>query len=142
MTESWHHSRDPSPWSAMLERLVDLSIKVGGLREHRDQTNHRLGHLERQQSALSQEITILKTSTPSAAGVARFLGGPTSAIDKPILKHTQRFLPSVLGWIAEKGVTLVIPYIIPGALSVWAIIHRYGELLGSWLMRGWLLLFG
>jgi hypothetical protein len=84
----WQQLRDPSPWSAMLERLMDLSIKVGGLKEHRDQANQRLAHLERQQSHLSIEIATLKTSMPT--------GMPSRALPSskpPLIQHTQRFLP-------------------------------------------------
>lgn len=124
----------------MLERLMDLSIKVGSLKEHRVYTNKRLDQLEQRQSALSIEITTLKASTKTTEPTS--LWSRKSAPDKPLIRHTQRFLPRILGWIAEKAFATLLPYLLPLALSAWAIIHRYGELLASWLTRGWGLLFG
>jgi hypothetical protein len=53
---------------------------------------------------------------------------PTASRYHRILK----FFPQVLGWIAEKVLTWLLPYIVPALMAGWVLLKQYGETLSQW----------
>lgn len=50
-----------------------------------------------------------------------------------LLKHGKRWLPKLIGWLAERLFSLVLPSIISLVFAGWTVIRHYGTLLWQWL---------
>ena len=76
----------------------------------------------------------LPTSSPTAPIYPTATVTPTRSHTPPILKHGRRYIPKLLGWLAEKAIQYMGPTLFGFALSGWALVKHYGVEMWQWLL--------
>lgn len=117
----------------LLGELLDVSAALGTLRQHSQQTDHRLDRLEQQQSDLTIGLAALQIKTAKTTSTT----STSMEANLPILKHGRRFLPPMLGWLGERLLGLGWPHLLSALVSALLFGRKLLQQLIDWLLANW-----
>ena len=109
--------------------LVDAALRL---------LAERVSVIERRQDKLLRAWTSFCLSSPTCGPTTPTspisTGTSTPSPTPPLIRHGRRYIPKLLGWLAEKAIQYMGPTLFGFALSGWALVKHYGVEMYQWLL--------
>lgn len=115
--------------------LETIRADLQGLTERVSAVEHRQLRFMRQW--IASHLTSPISTPTTAPSISTGATAPASA-EPPLVRHTRAYLPRMMGWLAEKLLSWLLPSLIGLGLWAWALLSKYGLALYEWGLGWWL----
>jgi len=128
----------PEQW----RRLRDWLMPSGATRAQLHRIEHKLDRLAWHWTRLHLSLPISGPTTrtfPTSTDTTTTspMAAPDTHKSPPLLKHGLRYVPKVVGWLAEKLMSVALPYLAPILAGAWALGRDRLEAAWQWLGACW-----